>query len=141
MRIIMMLIGLLAASFGVCQGNEFISEVNKIRALKGQKALHVSSELQRRTDQHAQVVLENGCDLIRKKGHSITSLKTFSRVVKRCSGGICKLTPYQSQKQTVKDKAWSLAYRSNEIYSFSSTKISLSTATCGEKTVLIVLVT
>lgn len=123
-----------------CESNKekFINEVNTIRALQGSGPLETSAFLQEKTQEYSEVIQKEECDIIQDNRFSISSLSRVSSVINKCTGGLCKLTPIQVEKQSVSDEAWSLAYRSNQIYSPSSTHIAVSFAICGDKTVVIV---
>ena len=113
--------------------SELIKEVNNIRHLKGLKPLSYSNDLQKLTDKHAEVIKEH-CQLIREKDMYISSLGRVS-VVARCKGKVCRLTPTESYTQTLKEEAWSLAYRKNNIYSLQTSQIGVSFVKCKKEKV------
>lgn len=143
MNILSVFLILLTVIFPVtatCQQEEFVEEVNAIRGMKGADPLNVSTALLIRTSEHARLIEQNNCNLIRKEDFLVASLTVYRTVARSCRGGICELTPTKWQNQGVKDKAWSFAYRPGCIYAFESTDIAVSFAVCGTKTVLVVLV-
>jgi hypothetical protein len=111
----------------------FINEVNNIRELKGLKPVKHSKRLQTITEKHSVIIKENKCDLMRKEKLFVSALSTF-RIIKPCKNGLCDLDVYN---QSVKDEAWSLAYRQeNNLYG-SVKIIGVSLAKCNKKIVII----
>lgn len=93
---------------------DFFKEIQKIRRSIGLKPLMYSKKLQNTvTDKHGEVIKKEGV-LMRKTGVSVSTLGMME-VIMSCNPIYCKLPGNKYVKQTIKDEAYSLFWRRDDI--------------------------
>lgn len=122
------------------QLTDFTDEINVIRGLQGSVALKWSTALYELTGYHALEIRKHGCDLLKKDGLSVSALGKVSTVYEVCNGEAYRLVSGRAYSQSVKDEAWSLAYRVDNggLFAVGSTSVAVSLVTCGGSQTVVV---